>query len=193
MAWGNQPVYSPQPQPNDKAKPNSTVIIITVILGLALVVGGLFSVCTNKSKTNSSQQTSSYPAITTEERSYATKMSANAKGVSSALNNLIGSAQSPAIGNATWEATINSQISILQAYIQEGRAITPPASLSNAHSEYIQFINHIDNACQYLKTGLKTYDSDLINQATAEINLAAPHGQEAKRLIEEFNLSRGIK
>jgi len=176
---------------NREMNPSQTFLVIMIVFLIAAgIVGVILSLRSNPETIPAHTETSL--TVTSEERSYALKMSANTKNIGAALTSISEMAQSPQIGNASWEAAVGAKIDLLQSNIKEGKAIMPPSSLASVHAEYIQMLNHLDRVCSLLDRGLRTYSADLIEQAGEEMTLAGPHGQEALRLINEFNSARGI-
>ena len=95
----------------------------------------------------------------------------------------------PLIGDDEWTLNVAVQLVTIQALYDEAIEINPPSSMTNIHYKYVQAMKHFESATQLIAQGIDELDANLINQATAEMNLGGQLIDEATELIEEFTMT----
>ena len=131
----------------------------------------------------------SEPAITPSEQAYTITIADHSSKASEALYELSALMSNPLIGDDEWTLNVAVQLVTIQALYDEAIEINPPSSMTNIHYKYVQAMKHFESATQLIAQGIDELDANLINQATAEMNLGGQLIDEATELIEEFTMT----
>jgi len=153
---------------------------IAIIALIGIIIGSL----TLGEKT----ENSSSPAIqlTSAEQAYSTTIGNHAYRVADTMDNLAELFSDFQIGDDAWTIQVAAQLVTIQMLYDEVLEIEPPSSMTHIHNKYMQAMKHYETATHLIPQGIDRLDTDLINQATAEILTGVQLVDEATSLLEIF-------
>ncbi|MFC1983720.1 hypothetical protein ACFLVO_01720 [Chloroflexota bacterium] len=124
--------------------------------------------------------------LTSAEQAYATTIGNHAHRVADTMDNLTKLFSDFQIGDDTWTIQVAAQLVTIQMLYDEVLEIDPPSSMAHIHNKYVQAMKHYETATNLIPQGIDRLDTDLINQATAEILTGGQLVDEATSLLEIF-------
>ncbi len=154
--------------------------VIAVLIVIGILIGSLAP--------GDTTEDSSSPAVqlTSSEQAYSTTIGNHAYRMADAVNNLAELFSDFQIGDDAWTIQVAAQLVTIQMLSDEVMEIEAPISMAHIHSKYVQAIKHFENATYLIPQGIDTLDSDLINQATAEILTGTQLLNESENLLSVF-------
>jgi hypothetical protein len=166
-----QPGYQQQSGP-PKKKSKLGIISLAIVL-FALVAVGSCVVCVMQPESTDITQPSNTGSkqLTSAEREYLLTISDNGVRMGNALTELGTLLQDTNIGNTQWSTNVAAQIVIIRGLYDEVISISPPSSMNQIHSKYLQAMHHFDSMTDFLVDGIDNMDEDALNQATTEMEL----------------------
>ena len=131
--------------------------------------------------------------IARDERTYMAKLTSSYHDIDNCLIPVSLALSEPEISNSSWRLKCDISTSSLSAAVYTGNKLIAPSSLSYIDTPYKQALAHFSSAISLSNKGLRYYDEELIYQANAEFELAAPYYVQARDLVNEAKTARGIQ
>ena len=126
-------------------------------------------------------------ALTASETSYMATVSDQSSRLSTAFTKLGELLTNSDFTSFDWKLSAASEITTIEGIYNEALALQPPSSMANIQNQYIQGVEHYNNAMILLTRGIDNLDSSLITQATTELYAGIEHINTATTLIEGFS------
>ena len=154
--------------------------VIVAIAVIGIIIGSL--------TLGEKPEDSSSPAIqlTSAEQAYSTIIGNHAYRVADTMDNLAELFSDFQIGDDAWTIQVAAQLVTIQMLYDEVMEIEAPSSMTHIHNKYVQAMKHYETATHLIPQGIDRLDTDLINQATAEILAGGQLVDEATSLLEIF-------
>ncbi|MCX6009827.1 MAG: hypothetical protein NTW48_07350 [Chloroflexi bacterium] len=109
--------------------------------------------------------------LTSAERDYLLTTSDISVRMGNALTELGTLLQDANIGDTQWSMDVAAQIIIIRGLYDEVVNISPPSSMNQIHSKFLQAMYHFNSMTDYLTDGIDNMDESALNQATTEMEL----------------------
>lgn len=142
--------------------------------------------------TTGEQSTGTTDSISPAEHDYLLTLGNNSATVGPVFTELSNLMANPQIGNDQWTLQVAAQLVTIRLAYEEIIALAPPSSLTNIHLKYSQAMSHFNTATYLIAEGIDALDANLLNQATAEMELGNQLINEATSLVNEFNAAHGV-
>ncbi len=81
-----------------------------------------------------------------------------------------------------WKINLAANMAIVKLQGQQFRKLQPPARFSEFHKETVNATNHMDKAIDLLAAGINNLDSNKLDQANHELDLATQSVDQAVKL-----------
>lgn len=130
-------------------------------------------------------------ALTPAEEAYLSTSIDQIGTMVEALSELSGLLSNPNFFSEDWIWETATQLVIIQTVYYRAIELDAPDSLADFHYKYVQAMEHYYMMTELLTAGIDQLDSDLIEEATAEMEAGTQLISEATQLMEEFNERHG--
>lgn len=131
------------------------------------------------------------PVITASQRQYLSHLqgqTATMLSSSQRLSTLMHQVSSSPylLYSASWRAAVYAECDIWQQTYEDAKTVVPPAGVEIIHAKWVEAMGHYNLAAEYLRRGISSQSSSLIDQAVAEIQAGTTSTNAAESLVRDF-------
>lgn len=171
----------------------NVLAVIVGVIALGMVITSAYFLIdeysSNGGSTNGTQSVPEQEAITVAEQDYLSTLTDHTETMGDAFTNLGILFESPQYFDDDWILYTAVELVIIQLVYEEVLEISPPSSLTNIHSKFIEAMAHYNTSTYLIIQGIDYLNPSLIEQATTEMDIGTQLVYETTQLIEAFYAS----